>query len=304
MKTLITVMLLSLIIVPIFSMAESITYKDPFDFCKALRNVDGTGTDGFMDDKRYVGPEAPSAILKAFEPNSGPIVWRCMDGNVYGCILGASGRGCMKWWNVALKPTPTVKRFCANHPNSWVANAENDTPWSWVCRGTTAVIDTSVKKPSLDKRGYYVDAWKKIVHVDTENSNPNLDSDKSLSIGVLKNSVIDDCSCSFHRASPNKNTDADQYIFVVGYSGQARININGRDIELRENGRKKDESGRCARNSCTYSGSGITATARYRQTSKCPPEPTECEVNDYDVTITVEKGGHRQILRGKGQCGC
>lgn len=130
------------------------------------------------------------------------------------------------------------------------------------------------------------------------------DLDEPPPIGVLKNSVIDDCGCSFHRASQNKNTDAGQYIFVVGYSGQARININGQDIELRENGRKINESGRCARNSCTYSGSGITATARYRQTSKCPPEPTECEVNDYDVTITVEKGGHRQIVRGKGQCGC
>ena len=138
----------------------------------------------------------------------------------------------------------------------------------------------------------------------TSNQQLDLNSDKPLSIGVLKNSVIDDCGCLFHQLSSNKNTDADQYIFVVGYSGQARININSQDIELRENGRKKGESGRCARNSCTYSGSGITATARYRQISRCPPEPTECEVNDYDATITVEKGGYRQIVKGKGQCGC
>jgi hypothetical protein len=157
MKTLVPTIFLLLVIAPIFSMADSTTYKDPFEFCKAVKNVDNSES---MDDKRYVGPETPSVILKAM---GGPAAWRCMDGNVYGCFLGASGRACLRWKNVTTSPTQSIRQFCANNPNSWVVpNSVNDTPWSWVCRGTVGVIDTSVKKESLDKRGYFVGAWKKI----------------------------------------------------------------------------------------------------------------------------------------------
>jgi|GEM_PF-1706400 len=164
MKTLITTMLLLLVITPTLSMADLITYEDPFDFCKAVRNVDTNDSDPSLVDKRYVGENPPSVISKTMGVPMGIlVVWRCMDGNVYGCELGASGRACTQWKNVTSSPTKSIRHFCANHPNNhMVAYAYNDTPWEWVCRGTVGVIDTSEKKLSLDKRGYYRDCWKKI----------------------------------------------------------------------------------------------------------------------------------------------
>jgi len=124
-------------------------------------------------------------------------------------------------------------------------------------------------------------------------------------IGVLKDtSAIGGCGCTFHPISTSGKTQIDQYVFFVDYSGRAHININGKDIELREKGRKKGDLGICPRNSCTYTASSIIATAYYHQMSKCPPEPTECEVNDYNVTITVEKNGLKQKINATGSCGC
>jgi hypothetical protein len=124
-------------------------------------------------------------------------------------------------------------------------------------------------------------------------------------IGVIKNtSVIGGCGCTFHPISTSGSTQFDQYVFFVDYSGRAHININGKDIELREKWRKQGDLGICSRNSCTYTASSIIATAYYHQTSKCPPEPTECEVNDYNVTITVEKNGLKQKIKATGSCGC
>ena len=158
MKTLIISILFLLVIAPVISIANTATYKDPFEFCKAVRNKDSI--EG-MEDKRYVGPDFPSAVIKALGVEV--VTWRCMDGNVYGCIVGASGRACMQWENVTLSPTASIKDFCVHNPNSYVSNADNDTPYNWDCHGTVAVIDPDYKKTLLDKRGYVIDAWKKII---------------------------------------------------------------------------------------------------------------------------------------------
>jgi hypothetical protein len=133
------------------------------------------------------------------------------------------------------------------------------------------------------------------------------ETDQPIRIGVVQNtSAIGGCSCYFSAASPGARTGRDGYIFFADYAGKARMNINGQDVELREVGREqaKGELGRCSKKRCKYTASGINATVDYRETNKCPPDPTECEVTGYDVTITVEKGGLRQKVMGKGECGC
>lgn len=133
------------------------------------------------------------------------------------------------------------------------------------------------------------------------------ETDQPIRIGVVQNtSAVGGCGCYFSLASPGGKTGRDGYIFFADYAGNARMNINGQDVELREVGREqaKGELGRCSKKRCKYTASGINAAVEYRETKKCPPEPTECEVTGYDVTITVEKGGLRQKVTGKGECGC
>jgi hypothetical protein len=138
----------------------STTYRDPFAFCRAAANVDPTGPDGEMNDARYVGPKIPSVVSETFDSDN--VTWRCMGGQVYGCYLGASGRACQRWKTAKPSPTRSVRDWCSRHPDAAVPNAAADTPWSWLCRGTVPVIDSRVKQPQLDNRGYYVEAWKRI----------------------------------------------------------------------------------------------------------------------------------------------
>ena len=145
---------------PLATSPNSTTYRDPFEFCKAAANVDPTGPDGEMNDPRYVGPKIPAAVSKTFDSDN--VAWRCMGGQVYGCYLGASGRGCQRWKTAKPSPTRSIRDWCAGHPDAFVPNAANDTSSSWLCRGTVPVIDSSVKQPRLDERGYYVEAWKRI----------------------------------------------------------------------------------------------------------------------------------------------
>jgi hypothetical protein len=70
-------------------------FKDPFEFCEAVRNID-------QPDGRYVGPKIPIPIARGLQtafgaPPSGSLqpflrgtFWRCMNGKVYACNVGAN----------------------------------------------------------------------------------------------------------------------------------------------------------------------------------------------------------------------
>lgn len=133
------------------------------------------------------------------------------------------------------------------------------------------------------------------------------DENRTPTIGtILDASIAGGCHCSVNKVSQSGEKIWDQYLFAADYEGKARLNVDGRDVNLRETERKEKpgEYGVCSGQGCTYSGDGITATVDYKETRRCPPEPTECEVTDYDVKITVLKNGQQQSVTGKGQCGC
>ena len=122
--------------------AQPKTYSDPFAYCEAVVNKDG-GPEGF-EDIRYTGPNPPPAVInamnKAFPNYSGiTVTWRCMDANVYGCFVGASGRGC----RIAAtdeRQLAAIKQFCEQNPNNdFVPNAVNYSDSDWRCDGTTPV---------------------------------------------------------------------------------------------------------------------------------------------------------------------
>lgn len=125
-------------------------------------------------------------------------------------------------------------------------------------------------------------------------------------IGLLKDNSPLGCGCSFSQVFPGRKKVFDKYLFISDATGKAYININGRDTVLQEVGRKqaRDEGGYCAGKRCTFIGNGVKATVDFHETEKCPPEPTECEITGYDVTITVEQNGIKQRVKGEGSCGC
>ncbi|MFN2241914.1 MAG: hypothetical protein ACK2U2_06480, partial [Anaerolineae bacterium] len=70
------------------------TYTDPFAYCAAVGTVDAPAAD-------YVGPQVPESIAQGLQqalnaPDT-PIdvlqngtFWRCMNGSVYACFVGAN----------------------------------------------------------------------------------------------------------------------------------------------------------------------------------------------------------------------
>jgi hypothetical protein len=134
-------------------------YTNPFAYCKAAVNKDTEGEGGIIDSQ-YAGGNPPDVVVNKM---GGACTWRCMDGAVYGCFLGASGRACMKPESSnSQRQILAMRQFCQQNPNSNVPNAVNNTASQWKCNGTIPVIDNAYPTAPVDKRGYYKDAWVKV----------------------------------------------------------------------------------------------------------------------------------------------
>ncbi len=140
----------------------------------------------------------------------------------------------------------------------------------------------------------------------TGESDTRHDQGEGIQIGILKNKSPADCGCYFYPIVAGGKRDYDKFLFISDSTGKAWININGRNLELKEVGRKqaKGEYGYCAGKRCTYRDREVTVSIDFRVTRKCPPEPSGCEVTDYDAKISVEKDGIKKSVQSQGSCGC
>src|SRR5262249_1040186 len=87
--------LLAAVVLAACAGAGARTYSDPFAYCAAVGNVDAP-------DARYTGPPLPPSIVQGLRrafgaPASAPneafthgTFWRCMDGSVWACTVGAN----------------------------------------------------------------------------------------------------------------------------------------------------------------------------------------------------------------------
>jgi hypothetical protein len=146
------------------SSTQAAAYSDPFAYCAAIGTID-------EPDARYVGPKVPEVIAKSLmkATNASPDApldifmensfWRCMDGKVYGCFVGAN-LPCMDKADTSRTPTPEEADFCKANPNAenipaYVTGRE--TVYEWRCRDGTPEIVRQLFKP--DARGFISDFW-------------------------------------------------------------------------------------------------------------------------------------------------
>jgi hypothetical protein len=147
--------------------APSQTYKNPFRYCAAVGTID-------IPDARYTGPQIPVAIArglaKAFglppkasvDPFLRNSYWRCMDGKVYACNVGAN-IPCMSKANISLTATTAMNEYCQANPDAefipaYVAGRE--TVYLWKCIGKTPGVVRQVNRP--DARGFLANFWYQI----------------------------------------------------------------------------------------------------------------------------------------------
>jgi len=142
------------------------TYTDPFAYCAAVGTIDAP-------DARWAGAQVPEAIAKGLQkalnaPDT-PIdvlingsCWRCMNGSVYGCFVGAN-LPCQAKADTSRTPTQEEKDFCAQNPNADVIPmvvTGRETVYEWRCTNGVPEITRQFDQP--DARGFLSRIWYEI----------------------------------------------------------------------------------------------------------------------------------------------
>src|SRR5262245_39211548 len=144
--------------------ATAQTYTDPFRYCAAVGTIDAP-------DARYTGTAVPPAIAqglrRAFNaPTDAPIEvftrgtsWRCADGRVYACNVGAN-LPCGARADTSRTPSAPIAEFCRQNPAATVIPmvvTGRATIYEWRCAGGAPVIERQVTAP--DARGFLANIW-------------------------------------------------------------------------------------------------------------------------------------------------
>ncbi len=146
--------------------AAPASYTDPFDYCAAVGAIDAP-------DATYTGPDMPETVVQGLQTalNAPDIplsvlesgsTWRCMDGEVYACFVGAN-LPCDAKANTDRTPTQEEIDFCQQNPNSDVIPAVvtgRETVFEWRCRDGATEIVKQVFQP--DAQGFLSEIWYQI----------------------------------------------------------------------------------------------------------------------------------------------
>ena len=139
-------------------------FTDPFAYCATVGTVD-------TPDIRYTGPRMPDVLAQGLKKASGAAAdapmemfttgayWRCMDGKVYACTVGAN-LPCDSKANTDKTPTQAEVDVCQANPASDVIPAAvtgHDSIYAWRCTDGKPAIDKQVFH--VDKQGYIVEIW-------------------------------------------------------------------------------------------------------------------------------------------------
>lgn len=110
-------------------------------YCARVRNHDSSG-----EGNNYPG------MLST--------VWRCANGHVYVCNLGATGAGCLKTGGIDARRRQAFDQFCRQNPNTLISNAiTTGLSSEWQCNGSAPVMTSS---QGVDKSGYLQGAWHRV----------------------------------------------------------------------------------------------------------------------------------------------
>jgi hypothetical protein len=146
------------------------TYADPAKYCDAVVTID-------KPDKRYTGPAVPEWMARALRNETGasptaPLdpfrqaLWRCADGYVMACTVGAN-IPCDSKGDTSKVPTKGAEAYCRDNLNSETVPAVatgHATVYEWRCRDGKAVVVDQVLP--LDGQGYPSVFWYKVTPTD------------------------------------------------------------------------------------------------------------------------------------------
>lgn len=144
--------------------ATGAAYDDPFAYCAAVGTIDAP-------DAQYAGPAMPESVVQGLRtamstPDAPPEMfeegrafWRCMDGHVYGCAVGAN-IPCMEKADPSQEPSAEMAEFCQQNPGAEVIPAYvtgRATVYAWGCEDATPVPGDPVAE--IDAQGFNRNFW-------------------------------------------------------------------------------------------------------------------------------------------------
>lgn len=155
----------------------AVTYTDPFAYCAVVGTADVPG-------HRYVGPKVPRAIAEGLRqafglPDTAPLepfirntYWRCMDGKVYACNVGAN-LPCLEKADIGTRPSEAMVTWCRENSTAAAIPAVvtgRRTVYVWRCQKGTPAIVRQVTAP--DARGFLSNIWYPIEPVRRPRTTP------------------------------------------------------------------------------------------------------------------------------------
>ncbi len=138
-------------------------FTDAFAYCADVGTIDAP-------DARYAGPPIPEEVVAGLQaalntPDlPGDMLingssWRCMDGQVYACFVGAN-LPCTEKANTDNTPTSAEQEFCRQQPDADVIPAYvtgHNTIYEWRCTNGAPKVVKQVFQ--VDAQGYIADIW-------------------------------------------------------------------------------------------------------------------------------------------------
>jgi hypothetical protein len=146
---------------------EQSLYNDPFTYCVAVGTIDAP-------DVRYDGPEVPDSIIQSLiqqgvvsadAPSdylAGTTVWRCMDDQVWACVIGAN-LPCQEKADTSQAPTAAMEDYCkTNLTADYIPAAVTGraTVYEWKCNAGKPEAGQQVFQ--VDPQGYLANFWYKV----------------------------------------------------------------------------------------------------------------------------------------------
>jgi len=141
------------------------TFADPFAYCASVRNVD-------RPDSRYVGVSVPDSVINGYLQAAGltsstepmdqlrrSTLWRCMDGNVYVCSVGAN-LPCDSKADTNTTPSAAMEYYCTTNPDSDfipMSVTGHTTVYNWYCANTSPQTNGQIDQ--VDPRGFLKRIW-------------------------------------------------------------------------------------------------------------------------------------------------
>lgn len=147
--------------------ADRHSYGDPYAYCAGVVNADTPAGP-------YIGPAMPPSLVPAIRRAAGlspsapdSVVaagsrWRCMNGAVYACFIGAN-LPCGEKADLARTPNAGVTAFCRANPSAEVvpmSAAGRATVFEWRCRDGMPEIGRQFAE--ADARGFIAGIWHRV----------------------------------------------------------------------------------------------------------------------------------------------